>query len=85
MAQPDGRQVWVNYAFPDNGWVEVIDTLSGKVVQPLQPGKASCTWNSRRVAKHVWLSARDDNRVLIYDTATFVFKTVWANSSVKRT
>jgi protein NirF len=23
MAQPDGRQVWVNFAFPDNGWVEV--------------------------------------------------------------
>jgi protein NirF len=23
---PDGRQIWVNFAFPDNGWVEVIDT-----------------------------------------------------------
>jgi protein NirF len=21
MARPDGRQVWVNFAFPDNGWV----------------------------------------------------------------
>jgi protein NirF len=50
MARPDGRQVWVNYAFPDNGWVEVIDTLSGKVVKTLAPGKASCTWSSRRAA-----------------------------------
>ncbi|MCB1965159.1 MAG: protein nirF, partial [Candidatus Accumulibacter sp.] len=25
IARPDGRQVWVNFAFPDNGWVQVID------------------------------------------------------------
>jgi DNA-binding beta-propeller fold protein YncE len=39
MARPDGRQVWVNYAFPDNGWVEVIDTLSGQVIKTLAPGQ----------------------------------------------
>jgi protein NirF len=71
MAQPDGRQVWVNYAFPDNGWVEVIDTLSGQVVRTLAPGKAVLHMEFTPRGEHVWISARDDNRVLIYDTATF--------------
>jgi protein NirF len=71
MAQPDGRQVWVNFAFPDNGWVEVIDTLSGKVVRTLAPGKAVLHMEFTPRGEHVWISARDDNRVLIYDTATF--------------
>ena len=28
---PDGRQVWVNFAFPDNEWVQVIDTVDKRV------------------------------------------------------
>jgi protein NirF len=71
MARPDGRQVWVNYAFPDNGWVEVIDTLSGKVVKTLAPGKAVLHMEFTPRGEQIWISARDDNRVLIYDTATF--------------
>ena len=71
MARSDGRQVWVNYAFPDNGWVEVIDTLSGQVVRTLEPGKAILHMEFTPRGEHVWLSARDDNRVVIYDTATF--------------
>jgi protein NirF len=71
MARPDGRQVWVNYAFPDNAWVEVIDTLSGQVVRTLEPGKAILHMEFTPRGEHVWLSARDDNRVVIYDTATF--------------
>nr|MBP6726584.1 protein nirF [Thauera sp.] len=31
MARPDAREIWVNFAFPENGWVQVIDTVSGKV------------------------------------------------------
>jgi protein NirF len=71
MASPDGRQIWVNFAFPDNGWVQVIDTLSGKVVQTLQPGKAILHMEFTPRGEAVWLSARDDNRVVIYDTRTF--------------
>ena len=71
MARPDGRQVWVNYAFPDNGWVEVIDTLSGQVVKTLAPGRAILHMEFTPRGEQVWISARDDNRVLIYDTATF--------------
>jgi len=71
IARPDGRQVWVNYAFPDNGWVEVIDTLSGKVVRTLEPGKAILHMEFTPRGEQVWISARDDNKVLIYDTDSF--------------
>lgn len=71
MARPDGRQVWVNFAFPDNGWVQVIDTLSGEVVQTLQPGKAILHMEFTPRGEAVWLSARDDHTVSIYDTQTF--------------
>ena len=42
MARPDGREIWVNFAFPDNGWVQVIDTVTGKVTDTLQPGTLVC-------------------------------------------
>ncbi|MBK7956099.1 MAG: protein nirF [Candidatus Accumulibacter sp.] len=71
IARPDGRQVWVNYAFPDNGWVEVVDTLTGQVVKTLAPGKAVLHMEFTPRGEQVWISARDDNRVLIYDTASF--------------
>lgn len=71
IARPDGRQVWVNYAFPDNGWVEVIDTLTGQVVRSLEPGKAILHMEFTPRGEQVWISARDDDKVLIYDTATF--------------
>jgi protein NirF len=71
MARPDGRQVWVNFAFPDNGWVQVIDTLSSEVVKTLQPGKAILHLEFTPRGENVWLSARDDNTVSIYDTRSF--------------
>ena len=71
MASPDGRQIWVNFAFPDNSWVQVIDTLSGEVVKTLQPGKAVLHMEFAPRGEHVWISARDDNTVSIYDTRSF--------------
>jgi protein NirF len=71
MARPDGRQVWVNFAFPDNARMDVIDTLAGKVVHAFEPGKGILHMEFTPRGENVWLSARDDNKVLIYDTATF--------------
>lgn len=71
MAQPDGRQVWVNFAFPDNAKMDVIDTLAGKVVHRFEPGKGILHMEFTPRGEHIWLSARDDNKVLIYDTAKF--------------
>jgi len=70
MARPDARQVWVNFAFPDNGWVQVIDTLDQKIVDTLAPGKAVLHLEFTPKGEQVWISARDDNRVVIYDTQT---------------
>jgi protein NirF len=70
MARPDGRQVWVNFAFPDNGWVQVIDTLENKVAHTLQPGKAVLHLEFTPRGEQVWISARDDHKVSIYDTAS---------------
>ena len=70
MARPDGREIWVNFAFPDNGWVQVIDTVSGKVTHTLQPGRGILHMEFLSKGYEVWMSARDDNKVVIYDTAT---------------
>ncbi len=71
MARPDGRQVWVNFAFPDNGKMDVIDTLAGKVVHAFAPGKGILHMEFTPRGENIWLSARDDHKVLIYDTASF--------------
>jgi protein NirF len=70
IARPDRRQVWVNFAFPDNGLVEVIDTETRRVAHRLAPGKAVLHLEFTPRGEAVWISARDDDRVLVYDTAT---------------
>lgn len=71
MARPDGRQVWVNFAFPRNDTVQVIDAPSRRVVQTLKPGKAVLHMEFTPRGEQVWISARDDDRVVVYDTASF--------------
>jgi len=71
IARPDARQVWVNFAFPDNGKVQVIDTETRTVVKTLEPGKAVLHLEFTPRGEAVWISARDDNKVIVYDTATF--------------
>jgi len=70
VARPDNRQVWVNFAFPDNDTVQVIDVPSRKIVKTLKPGKAIMHLEFTPRGEQVWLSARDDDRVGIYDTET---------------
>ena len=70
IARPDGRQVWVNFAIPDNGSVQVIDTETDRVTATLAPGRAVLHLEFTPRGEQVWISARDDNRILIYDTAT---------------
>lgn len=71
MARPDGRQVWVNYAFPRNDTVQVIDTDKLKIVKTLKPGKAVLHMEFTPRGEHVWISARDAGKVTIYDTDSF--------------
>lgn len=71
MAQPDGRRVWVNFAFPRNDTVQVIDVPTRTLVHTLKPGKAVLHMEFTPRGEAVWISARDDDKVLIYDTASF--------------
>jgi protein NirF len=71
MARPDGRQVWVNFALPDNDSIQVIDTQSLAVVKQLNPGKGVLHMEFEPRGEEVWLSVRDENRIDIYDTASF--------------
>lgn len=71
MARPDGRQVWVNFALPDNDTIQVIDTQALAVIRQLKPGKGVLHMEFEPRGEEVWLSVRDENRVEIYDTSTF--------------
>jgi len=71
MSRPDQRQVWVNFAHPDNDRVQVIDTESHEILRTLSPGEAVLHMEFSPRGEEVWISARDSNRVVIYDTATF--------------
>lgn len=81
IARPDGRQVWVNFAFPDNAQVQVIDVESRQVVKQLEPGKAVLHMEFSPRGESVWISARDDNRVVVYDTASFAQRAVLSANS----
>ena len=71
MAQPDGRQVWVNFALPDYHRVQVIDTPTRKVVKTLEPGAAVLHMEFTPKGEAVWISSRDANRVSVIDSASF--------------
>lgn len=71
VARPDNRQVWVNFAFPHNDTVQVIDIASRTIVKTLKPGKAVLHMEFTPRGEQVWVSVRDDDRVEIYDAESF--------------
>lgn len=70
MAQPDNRQIWVNFAFPDNNTIQVFNTETFKLVKTLTPGPAVLHMEFTPRGEHVWMSVRDSNEVQVYDTQT---------------
>jgi protein NirF len=68
MARPDGRQVWVNFAVPDYNLVQVIDVPTKRVIKTLEPGKGILHMEFTSRGERVWLSARDSDKVVVYDT-----------------
>ena len=71
VARPDGRQVWVNFAHPNNDAVQVIDIPSREIVREIEPGEAALHMEFTPRGGRVWISARDSNVVQVYDTRTF--------------
>lgn len=70
IAQPASPFVWVNFATPLNDTVQVLNSRSHEVVATLTPGRAVLHMEFAPRGAEVWISARDDNRVVIYDTRT---------------
>jgi len=71
MARPDGRHIWVNFAFPHNDTVQVIDVITMEVIKTLKPGKAVLHMEFTPRGEEVWVSVRDENKIKVYDTETF--------------
>jgi len=71
MGRPDGRHVWVNFAFPDNDTVQVIDVAALEVIHTFRPGKGVLHMEFTPRGEEVWVSVRDQDRVKVYDTQTF--------------
>ena len=70
VAQPGGRRVWVNFAFPHNGRVQVIDVPQMKTIADLDPGRVILHIEFTARGEQAWVSSRDDNVVVVYDTAS---------------
>ena len=70
MARPDGRQVWVNFAMPDNNQLQVIDVKDLSLIKNLTPGKAVLHMEFTPRGEQVWVAVRDDNQLVVYDTET---------------
>jgi len=71
VAQPGARRVWVNFAFPNNGVVQVIDVPAMKVVHELRPGRTVLHMEFTPRGEQAWVSSRDDGAVVVYDGASF--------------
>ncbi len=69
-ARPDGREVWVNFAFPDNDRIQIIDVEELQVVDTLRPGKGVLHMEFTPRGDDIWVSVRDDNKLVVYDTRT---------------
>ncbi len=70
MARPDGRQIWVNFAFPDNDTVQVIDVETLKIVKTLTLGSGVLHMEFAPRGEEVWISVRDKDKVVVFDTDT---------------
>lgn len=70
MGRPDGRQVWVNFAFPRNDTLQIIDVADLEIKHTLKPGKAVLHMEFTPRGEHIWVSVRDDDIVKVYDTSS---------------
>ncbi len=71
ISRPDGRQVWVNFAHPLNDTVQVIDSVTKQVIHQFTPGPGVLHMEFTPRGHEVWLSVRDADKIVVYDTETF--------------
>ncbi len=70
MAHPDNRHVWVNFSVPDYDTVQIIDTENLAIVGELKPGTGVLHMEFSPRGDQIWLSVRDDNKVVGYNPYT---------------
>ena len=70
IARPDGRQVWVNFAPPNNDTIQVIDVPSRSIVATLNPGPGVLHMEFAPRGNEVWMSVRDADEVQVWNTRT---------------
>lgn len=68
MARPDGRQIWVNFALPDNHILQIIEVTDLSVSKTLNAGKGVLHMEFTPRGEQVWVALRDDNQIVVYDT-----------------
>ncbi|WP_320109447.1 cytochrome D1 domain-containing protein [Alkalimarinus alittae] len=71
MARPDAREIWVNFSFPKNDTLQIIDAESFELNKTLTPGKAVLHMEFTPRGEEVWVSVRDEDTVRIYNTANY--------------
>ncbi len=74
MARPDGRQLWVNFAFPNNDTVQIIDSETLQIIKTLKTGKGTLHMEFTPRGEEVWISVRDKDEIQIYDTESMTLK-----------
>ncbi|MNM70692.1 Cytochrome D1 heme domain protein [compost metagenome] len=67
MNSPDERQIWVNFAYPDNDKVQVIDSETHRIIKTLTPGPAVLHMEFSGRGEQVWISVRDGEQVQVWD------------------
>ncbi len=70
MSRPDAHQIWVNFAFPDNDTIQVIDPESYHIIKTMKVGKGALHMEFTPRGEQVWISVRDKDQVQIFDTET---------------
>jgi protein NirF len=70
LAQPGSPFVWVNFATPQNDRLQVVDSRTHEVVATLNPGAAVLHMEFSPRGHEVWVSSRDDGKIVVFDTRT---------------
>lgn len=81
LSQPGSPYVWVNFATPLNDTLQVVDSRTHQVVATLKPGAAVLHMEFSPRGHEVWVSSRDDSKIIVYDTRSRTVKAELAADS----
>lgn len=71
VSGPDGRYIWVDLVGKNGDLIQVIDLKTLEVIKTLNPGKGATHPQFTPKGNNVYVSLMDDNKVVVYDAATF--------------